>query len=63
MKKPIYRIGIRCYYKGSGTYTYHEQHMPLKDIARWIEAYQFTHPTLDAMTIKIYAGECHETDE
>ena len=27
---------------------------PLKDIAKWVEAYEFTHPTAESLTIKIW---------
>jgi hypothetical protein len=48
-----YRLGIRCYFPGVGNYTHHMQEMPLKDIAKWVEAYQFTHPTVESFTIKM----------
>lgn len=52
MKKQ-YQLSIRCYYPNCDRYTHHLQTMGLKDIGKWIEAYQFTHPAVEAITIKI----------
>ena len=49
-----YRLSIRCYFPGVRNYTHHAQEMPLKDIAKWLEAYKFTHPTAENITMKIY---------
>lgn len=48
-----YPMSIRCYFIGSANYTHHMQDMPLTDIAKWIEAYQFTHPKAECITIRI----------
>lgn len=53
MKKE-YQMSIRCYFKGSDNKTQHYQTMPLKDIAKWVEAYQFTHPGVESITIKVW---------
>lgn len=50
----VYPLSIRCYFPGTGNYTHHMQDLPLKDIAKWVEAYKFTHPTLESISIKIY---------
>lgn len=50
-KAKLYRISFRCYYDGN--YTQHYQDMTLKDIPKWIEAYKFTHPEVNAITIQI----------
>lgn len=54
MKAKDYRMSIRCYFSGDDNYTQHYPVMPLKDIAKWIEAYRFTHPTAQAITVKVW---------
>lgn len=49
-----YQMSIRCYFAGVDNKTQHYQAMPLKDIAKWIEAYQFTHPNVESITIKVW---------
>lgn len=49
-----YRMSIRCYFPGRGNYTHHMTELELKDVKKWVEAYEFTHPTAEAITIKIY---------
>ena len=34
--------------------TQHYPVMPLKDIPKWVEAYRFTHPTAESITVKIW---------
>ena len=58
-----YRLSIRCYFPGTGNYTHHMQDMPLKDIPKWVEAYKFTHPKLESITVKIYMNKEAETHE
>lgn len=53
MKKE-YEMSIRCYFPGIDNKTQHYQTLPLKDIAKWIEAYQFTHPNIESITIKVW---------
>ena len=44
-RKKDYNMSIRCYFPGGGdNKTQHYPVMPLKDIAKWVEAYEFTHP-------------------
>lgn len=54
-----YDISIRCYYP-NGNKTQHSQTLPLKDIAKWVEAYRFTHPACKAVTFKIWL---HDEEE
>lgn len=49
-----YNMNFRCWFEGSGRYTNHHQCMKLEDIAKWIEAYSFTHPTLQSITVKVW---------
>lgn len=54
-RKKDYHMSIRCYFPGGGdNKTQHYPVMPLKDIAKWVEAYEFTHPTAESLTIKIW---------
>ena len=50
----IYRLSIRCYFSGFQNYTHHMQEMRLKDIEKWVEAYRFTHPKVESITVKVY---------
>lgn len=55
--RKVYHLSIRAYFPGLGNYTTHYQDMDLKDIKKWIEAYKFTHPNCQAITVKIYLEE------
>lgn len=48
-----YHISIRCYFPG-GSFTQHHQVMPLSDIKRWIESYEFTHPTVKSISFRMW---------
>ncbi len=52
--KRSYQISFRCYYPERGGVTNHHQTMQLKDIPKWIEAYLFTHPAVQSITVKIW---------
>lgn len=52
--KPSYAMSIRCYFPGVNNRTQHYPVMPLADIPRWVEAYQFTHPNAESITVKIW---------
>lgn len=65
--KQEYGLSIRCYY-GPTTFTQHRQRLKLKDIEKWIAAYQFTHPDVVSITVKIWlkdneGGMENETDK
>lgn len=47
----IYRVSFRCYFDTD--YTQHYQDIALKDVAKWINAYKFTHPNCKAITFRI----------
>ena len=54
-RKKDYHMSIRCYFPGGGdNKTQHHPVMPLKDIAKWVEAYEFMHPTAESITVKIW---------
>ena len=52
-----YDLSIRCFYAGSDNYTQHRQSLRLKDIPKWVEAYKFTHPAVQSISIKIWLNE------
>ena len=52
-----YQMSIRCYFAGIGNKTQHYQTMPLKDIPKWVEAYRFTHPSVESFTVKIWCKD------
>lgn len=52
-----YKCSIRCYFQHNSHYTHHLQMLTLDDIGKWIEAYRFTHPTLDSIIVKVYYDE------
>lgn len=54
--KKLYDVSIRCYFS-KADYTQHYQTMPLTDIAKWVEAYKFTHPNVRSITVKIWVHE------
>lgn len=54
--EPVYSVSLRCYFDRA-QYTLHRQDMPLKDIQRWIDAYQFTHPNCQSIVVKIWLKE------
>lgn len=58
--KRTYNISFRCYFPEPGNYTTHRQVMPLTDIKKWIEAYQFTHPNVESISVKIWFDEGDE---
>lgn len=60
--KPTYDISIRCYFTGRGNYTTHRQNMPLKDIPKWLEAYMFTHPNAESITVKLWPQDKKECE-
>lgn len=64
MKSEEYDLSIRCYY-GQTDYTQHRQRLKLTEIAKWVKAYQFTHPNVKSITVKIWmeGGQGNAADE
>lgn len=61
-----YAMSIRCYFQGKDNYTQHYPMLPLIDIQKWIECYEFTHPNVESVTVKIWLHDKevqHEVDE
>lgn len=57
MKKRTYNISFRCFYPGDSEPTKHYQDLQLSEIAKWVEAYKFTHPNCEAITFKIWLND------
>lgn len=51
-----YTVSIRCYYPNGNRSTHH-QRMKLNAIRKWIEAYAFTHPQCEALSVKVWLHE------
>ena len=51
-----YNCSFRCYFDVDGRQNWntHYQALPLSDIPRWLEAYQFTHPFCTSISVKIW---------
>lgn len=60
-KSKIYGVSFFCDFDQECR-TKHYQPMPLKDIPRWLEAYQFTQPNVRAISVKVWMDE-REGDE
>lgn len=56
MQEMEFSLTFRCYYP-EGNHTDHRQKLPLKDIPKWIECYQFTHPHCSAITVKVWLSD------
>lgn len=53
--RKIYQLSIRCYFPGKpDNYTQHYPEISLKELPKWIEAYSFTHETLESVSVKIW---------
>lgn len=59
MAKQKYHISFRCYYKDGGQSNHH-QTMKLSEIPKWLEAYHFTHPNVQSVTMKYWPNEPEE---
>lgn len=61
MKTKLYYVSIRCYYEDGQTT--HRQEIKLSDIAKWIEAYRFTHPNVQSISAKIWFNNMDMKEE
>lgn len=52
-RRKEYSLSIRCFFINSERYTQHYTVMPLRDLEKWVEAYQYTHPTLESVMVRI----------
>lgn len=53
MLERLFSISFNCYYPDGGKSS-HNQTIRLQDIPRWIDAYKFTHPNCDAISVKVW---------
>lgn len=49
-----HRISFRCYFSGDKNYTDHRASIPVEEIPKWIEAYQYTHPACKGVTVRVF---------
>lgn len=56
MKNETFHISFRCYYP-NGEPTTHYQDLQLRDIPKWVNAYKYTHPQCESITIKLWFTE------
>ena len=52
-----YNVSFRCFFDGDGSphYTTHYcPDFPVKDIAKWLNAYRFTHPNCTSVSCKVW---------
>lgn len=52
--RKLYNVSFRCYYGTPGNHTTHRQTMTLGDIPRWLDAYLFTHPEVQSISVKVW---------
>lgn len=53
MAKKLYDVSFHCYYP-NGDMTRHTQTMELKEIAKWIDSYKYTHPACSSIAVKVW---------
>lgn len=52
-----YNMNFRCFFGSeipSNNYSNYYQALAVKDIPRWIESYQFTHPSCTSISCKVW---------
>ena len=55
------QISFHCFFENDKVVKY--QDLDLKDIPKWIKAYEFTHPNVTAITVKIWFNKQAERSE
>lgn len=62
MKPKEYNVSFRCFFPSEDgpKFNSHYQRLSLRDLPRWVEAYQFTHPTCLSVSCKIWFTEQQE---
>ena len=60
-----FRVSFRVFFPGQSNIINHWQDMPLRDIPKWLNTYQFTHPNVESISVKVWfhdgEGEQDET--
>lgn len=59
MQNMTFDFCFRCYYENGNT-TEHRQRLKLHEVSKWIECYQFTHPAVKSITVKIWFNDLEE---
>lgn len=59
MAKRKYHVSFRCYYDDRSK-TNHHQVMTLGEIPKWLEAYDFTHPKVQSITVRYWPNDPEE---
>lgn len=47
-------MSIRCFYEGGNHHTQHYPMIEIDEIPKWIKAYWYTHPNLEAISVKVW---------
>lgn len=56
--KKAYHIRFRCHFgKNPKNYVDHDAVMPLGDVPKWLEAYHFTHPNVQSVSMKYWPND------
>lgn len=58
MGKRKYHISFRCFFPDGRTQ--HHQTMTLSDIPKWLEAYTFTHPNVQSISVRFWPQDEEE---
>ncbi len=54
LKKDAFRITFHCFFPDDTTPVRKTQDLKLSEIPKWVEAYKFTHPNCEAVSIKVW---------
>lgn len=67
MAKNTYNVSFRCFFSDEmgRHYTNHYQNdFPLDDIPKWLDAYHFTHPNVESVSVKVwFVNRLDDTEE
>lgn len=59
--KDVYDCSFRCFFDNDGEqrYSTHYQPLAVSEIPRWVEAYCYTHPTCQSISVKVWLTGDH----
>ena len=60
MTEQKFILSFYCYYPNCETPCKKVQTLKLSEIPRWIDAYKFTHPNYQAISVKVWCDEGEE---
>lgn len=52
-----HKMSVRCFYENGDNYTQHYPEIKIDEIPLWVKAYWYTHPTLEAVSIKVWTKD------